>query len=102
MFATQPEYDVFACWWMALCCRSKISLHVDGVNPALCPPLPSVLLNSFLPCYPPPSAASYLPVMDRVKLAVLRRLPGPAAALVASDLAARLIIKQMTPVMQVT
>ena len=87
--------------WHCAIGASKISLHVDGVNPALCPPLPSVLLGCLLG-YPPPAAASYLPVMDRVKLAVLRRLPGPAASLVASDLAARLIIKQMTPVMQVT
>jgi hypothetical protein len=41
---------------------------------------------------------SYVPAMDRVKLALLRETPGKSAALVASDLATRLLLKQMLSV----
>lgn len=46
---------------------------------------------------------SYIKGMDRVKLAVLRRLPLPSqsATLIASDLAARLLLRQLNSIAMV-
>ena len=41
---------------------------------------------------------SYIPAMDRIKLALLRELPGKSAGLIASDLATRLLLRQMLSV----
>ena len=44
---------------------------------------------------------SYVKGMDQVKLAVLRILPGQSAALIASDLAARLLLRQLSSITMV-